>query len=180
LGMRKDSLGSPPPLRGTDGKAIKGLCRRRITPAPAGNSDTILFYQNWFWDHPRPCGEQLLGSAPGQSARGSPPPLRGTALEELIEVGINGITPAPAGNRAYTLSGATSNQDHPRPCGEQVRNQVSNVTQIGSPPPLRGTACDFNTSLYRFRITPAPAGNSNSSASISGNIGDHPRPCGEQ
>ena len=52
------TMGSPPRVRGT---AIRGSlppCRRRITPACAGNRDTPLHKLGPFQDHPRVCGEQ--------------------------------------------------------------------------------------------------------------------------
>ena len=70
----------------------------RITPACAGNSQSEklgLFAEE---DHPRVCGEQFVFASRLDRERGSPPRVRGTALENLLDKGTDGITPACAGN----------------------------------------------------------------------------------
>ena len=50
--------GSPPPMRGKDGAAVKKEIKKRITPAYAGKShfSEIVLTENK--DHPRLCGEK--------------------------------------------------------------------------------------------------------------------------
>ena len=69
--------GSPPPMRG------KGFYRGfrsfsdGITPAYAGKSAFRPHTRTEDTNHPRLCGEKLLGAAGGAASSGSPPPMRG-------------------------------------------------------------------------------------------------------
>ena len=71
-------------------------------------------------------------------------------------------------------------KDHPRPCGEQANAEKQQVTVLGSPPPMRGTAMGDMPSTSPSRITPAHAGNSVTDPNDYIVRRDHPRPCGEQ
>jgi len=44
---------------------------------------------------------------------------------------------------------------------------------------MRGTPIPFIEAIYEIRITPAHAGNTNTSPAAKAVIGDHPRTCGE-
>ena len=96
---RKCLEGSPPRVRGTDGRVDCGLACTGITPACAGNS--IMLYP------PRLCD------------LGSPPRVRGTVGHDHWFAVTNRITPACAGNRAPRSPPAPPDPDHPRVCGEQ-------------------------------------------------------------
>ncbi len=73
-----NTLGSPPPVRGT--LLHHGLtCQNPgITPACAGNTYTIPHFRCSIWDHPRLCGEHCTAKANICPQIGSPPPVRGT------------------------------------------------------------------------------------------------------
>ena len=113
-------MGSPPLARGTDfGRRYVGD-KSGITPACAGNSDIYRFAPGDTEDHPRLRGEQRQAPAAALLARGSPPLARGTvdfADEEELEYRI---TPACAGNRAFSYTARIGATDHPRLRGEQV------------------------------------------------------------
>ena len=94
--------------------------------------------------------------------QGSPPPMRGKAVNGIVKYNTLGITPAYAGKRSYNQRRTVLLKDHPRLCGEKqkIRHHVSIVT--GSPPPMRGKVQDapyIYIYLY-IRITPAYAGKS--------------------
>ncbi len=150
--------GSPPRVRGT---AISGgkYRYRRITPACAGNRCILPFLPAQKADHPRVCGEQFLFDALGFQPQGSPPRVRGTAVDPFCEARVVRITPACAGNRADIGRGAHPSEDHPRVCGEQRSFHGRPPMARGSPPRVRGT--EFCVQYLRFwnRITPACAGN---------------------
>ncbi len=130
-------------------------------------------------DHPRVCGEQNFANDGRISLEGSPPRVRGTAISTAlasIRAGspprvrgtdtavINGktyerITPACAGNRAFSLSPTLAARDHPRVCGEQACNQGFDHDMVGSPPRVRGTGYLSQPLQQEIRITPACAGN---------------------
>ena len=89
--------GSPPPMRG---KVLQcGICGRKvgITPAYAGKSSACHKHRHCDRDHPRLCGEKVVGFEYRLSAVGSPPPMRGKATILKMCAVLNGITPAYAG-----------------------------------------------------------------------------------
>ena len=155
-----DKGGSPPRVRGTG--TYRGLMtkRYRITPACAGNSNTLIQPPPSWRDHPRVCGEQTgKGRAPGGEL-GSPPRVRGTAYLPCFPPMVIGITPACAGNRVFSKIRGQNTWDHPRVCGEQRRKKKESNRLLGSPPRVRGTAVDATALTADNRITPACAGNS--------------------
>ena len=91
--------GSPPRVRGTAPIWIPSGSTSRITPACAGNSFFKLCSCMNFLDHPRVCGEQSANRYIPVPPEGSPPRVRGTGDLGMCSAGINGITPACAGNR---------------------------------------------------------------------------------
>ena len=90
--------GSPPPMRGTVSYFRVMFRGVRITPAHAGNSAAIACSIGYTWDHPRPCGEQLLPLKIAKCTKGSPPPMRGTVKNFTNGSRTFRITPAHAGN----------------------------------------------------------------------------------
>ena len=70
------------------------------------------------------------------------------------------ITPAYAGKRNHWQKKTSLRKDHPRLCGEKVRNAVYGVFLLGSPPPMRGKAARTLINDNIIRITPAYAGKS--------------------
>ena len=56
--------------------------------------------------------------------------------------------------------------DHPRACGEQAVMATTLITQLGSPPRVRGTVLSPRHGFVGAGITPARAGNSSHLSSI--------------
>ena len=75
---------------------------------------------------------------PIQSLSGSPPHLRGKHFEQIAELGVTGITPAPA--------------------GKTIAKTLLEEMGIGSPPHLWGKRSYCQQTLPCLGITPAPAG----------------------
>ena len=48
------------------------------------------------------------------------------------------ITPAYAGKSALNWAQMSTDEDHPRLCGEKVPKVPLTLANIGSPPPMRG------------------------------------------
>ena len=69
----------------------------RITPAYAGKSPAYLLQRSRLKDHPRLCGEKLTFDPSGCFDRGSPPPMRGKAVDTSFLEQYLRITPAYAG-----------------------------------------------------------------------------------
>ena len=104
----RENIGSPPRVRGT---AIRGSlppCRRRITPACAGNRLVQHLLHASGEDHPRVCGEQASPTALPPASVGSPPRVRGT-VRTVPNSGLSKrITPACAGNSPVQISVLTA------------------------------------------------------------------------
>ena len=97
------SLGSPPRMRGEDGRCRSWGHICRITPAHAGRSSYGAACRLALWDHPRACGEKKLHSLPALRRLGSPPRMRGEVFYENQLGGQLGITPAHAGRSLKAL-----------------------------------------------------------------------------
>ena len=96
--------GSPPRVRGTVPPQRPAPVVGGITPACAGNSLSKSKGRIETEDHPRVCGEQLTRRNMTGSAMGSPPRVRGTVCIVCLFPVFQGITPACAGNRTYSLA----------------------------------------------------------------------------
>ena len=132
------SKGSPPRVRGEAHRADGQAVSAGITPACAGRSGCIVAGAAGCWDHPRVCGEKFSRSAMRWLMTGSPPRVRGEA--KLIAFNYEGgrITPACAGRRRFRARTGRRSRDHPRVCGEKLKNAEKQVQQQGSPPRVRG------------------------------------------
>ena len=112
--------------------------------------------------------------------QGSPPPMRGKDACLVFMRKNRGITPAHAGKRDGKTCYPVACEDHPRPCGEKLKNSGCTDTPMGSPPPMRGKESALAASAVTTRITPAHAGKRGWVPGISRGGRDHPRPCGEK
>ena len=90
---------------------------------------------------------------------GSPPQVRGKPLPLKPRSGLSRITPAGAGKTSFRTRTTSLVRDHPRRCGENFCHFSSSVSQLGSPPQVRGKP-------YQQRRNSA-------------GVEDHPRRCGE-
>ena len=155
----KQSLGSPPQVRGKHTTAFLFLLGVRITPAGAGKTTSPPSRFRLTEDHPRRCGENV------PTARKSCRTGR--------------ITPAGAGKTVHTRSCNPPSKDHPRRCGENTRIPFARSVKLGSPPQVRGKHTKFLMWWISRGITPAGAGKTMFPCSKLYIIKDHPRRCGE-
>ena len=176
----KHGIGSPPRVRGTAFPTSHGSPLMGITPACAGNRFRLRLHGTRGQDHPRVCGEQQHKYHTTSCGWGSPPRVRGTVVPVFVAGGVDGITPACAGNSHPLLTRCCLLWDHPRVCGEQVDWGYYPDPWVGSPPRVRGTAELYDRQLNVTRITPACAGNSDTPFPWPHGSPDHPRVCGEQ
>ena len=93
---------------------------------------------------------------------------------------IRGITPAYAGKSCEWAEFATTEEDHPRLCGEKRQELRKNPLIQGSPPPMRGKVIHTLVRITVYRITPAYAGKSSRYGLFCAENKDHPRLCGEK
>ena len=155
-----------------------GLCVG-ITPACAGKTDFLQRGQRKLQDHPRVCGENLLRPTPTPRLPGSPPRVRGKRKEMRVEPGDVRITPACAGKTASPRRSPAAVKDHPRVCGENFLERLSESRSRGSPPRVRGKLYLLKGEKNMNRITPACAGKTAHERCRISNAEDHPRVCGE-
>ena len=145
------------------GKAVLAVDSRLvpgITPAYAGKRQLPVLPAGVRPDHPRLCGEKIMIMLISIIPQGSPPPMRGKVLVDLIEKLEAGITPAYAGKCCFVASSVYSQTDHPRLCGEKVVRFKYRLSTVGSPPPMRGKVPHSFVHHLSTRITPAYAGKS--------------------
>ena len=132
------------------------------------------------WDHPRVCGEKPALNPAACPALGSPPRMRGKAIQTRSEREIHGITPAYAGKRTICKDVTKTRQDHPRVCGEKLNGNAKGQAATGSPPRMRGKEVRGQDVADARRITPAYAGKRDYRMKPNRVSGDHPRVCGEK
>ena len=91
------ATGSPPRMRGKDLVLRSKHLEIGITPACAGKRGLRKFSSAQAQDHPRVRGEKHCTSTPIALVSGSPPRMRGKAVEMKLAGTVHGITPAYAG-----------------------------------------------------------------------------------
>ena len=106
--------------------------------------------------------------------------MRGKADSSAQAEESSRITPAYAGKRPFAAAETASPEDHPRLCGEKLSRFPAKVSEMGSPPPMRGKAGRCAASVPNWRITPAYAGKSGGIYHEKDRCKDHPRLCGEK
>ena len=112
--------GSSPRMRGT--RNLAGECDGDIgiIPAYAGNTGNTHTSTQQDRDHPRVCGEHMIGEVADDARVGSSPRMRGTLGDPLLADIGSGIIPAYAGNTTNSSNPSTRARDHPRVCGEHA------------------------------------------------------------
>ena len=131
--------GSSPRMRGTQLCWFAHAPMAGIIPAYAGNTLSAPMAAAHTWDHPRVCGEHKPVSWKSIKPRGSSPRMRGTRCVRIVGRNAAGIIPAYAGNTGGSASPGFSQRDHPRVCGEHIRQTTAPPCAGGSSPRMRGT-----------------------------------------
>ena len=106
--------------------------------------------------------------------------MRGKGAHRLYGEMLQRITPAYAGKRSKHNADFIFIEDHPRLCGEKLKQNRRYCRKMGSPPPMRGKENACVTDAGNNGITPAYAGKSYGSTSFTLACEDHPRLCGEK
>ena len=150
-----------------------------IIPAHAGNTFRAKCDRLASRDHPRACGEHIVGFVVDGGHWGSSPRMRGTLNPATPEIDQTGIIPAHAGNTNSAAPKAISARDHPRACGEHSFPSEPRSTCTGSSPRMRGTLKLWGSGVADGGIIPAHAGNTQRRGVWQGHRRDHPRACGE-
>ena len=145
-------------MRGKAGAPRRVLWLFGITPACAGKRSVALKFVKILKDHPRVCGEKHLITSLFAMTIGSPPRVRGKAAHRSAWGCKPWITPACAGKSDAEIVVHSPLEDHPRVCGEKGRCHKGQLTQLGSPPRVRGKVQALIAASNESRITPACAG----------------------
>ena len=167
-------------MRGKGTEIVHNIWAAGITPAYAGKRPRCAVISAFPRDHPRICGEKPTEDDAAALPLGSPPHMRGKVIVRAAGGPCPGITPAYAGKSQWAGGLVVSIGDHPRICGEKRGAPVSLIRSAGSPPHMRGKGSFFNVLNCVIRITPAYAGKSTKSRSVTRWRWDHPRICGEK
>ena len=150
--------GSPPRVREPLAEIRRTQTTFRITPACAGTTISAFRYLWPPGDHPRVCGNHaaLLWCCfilPGSPPRVREPPPCGSRV-----VPPAGITPACAGTTRSVLDFDNLFRDHPRVCGNHLKNHPRCARNEGSPPRVREPLEFYVLDKADRGITPACAG----------------------
>ena len=105
--------------------------------------------------------------------------MRGTPVDDGVNLVVHGIIPADAGNTKTGVPADLLRGDHPRGCGEHRRNSWRAMQVMGSSPRMRGTRGERRQVVLRAGIIPADAGNTSCHRHRAYASEDHPRGCGE-
>ena len=151
----------------------------RITPADAGKTLRGTSQASEYWDHPRGCGENPIGTALEVRTNGSPPRMRGKPKHRPEVDPCLRITPADAGKTILRHFRRFGSRDHPRGCGENSSPCSKRLQASGSPPRMRGKRDVSPLREDHNGITPADAGKTAFVRTPIGVVQDHPRGCGE-
>ena len=132
------SKGSPPRMREKGIQPCNQWVRVGITPAYAGKSLLKLLHHVGLRDHPRVCGKKAYSLVINGSEWGSPPRMRGKGTKRCSSRRGGRITPAYAGKSKRIAPSSVLFGDHPRVCGEKLRESRGLNRTRGSPPRMRG------------------------------------------
>ena len=133
--------GSSPHMRGTLIRPLPDLILFGIIPAYAGNTSRTRNVTRSDGDHPRICGEHVGAFVHDVRRGGSSPHMRGTPGPCPPLPYARWIIPAYAGNTFDCGLTLSSDEDHPRICGEHRERLLHVTAGQGSSPHMRGTHC---------------------------------------
>ena len=135
-GLRK--RGSSPHVRGAPFRHGLRLVPFGIIPACAGSTGLLCVRLRPILDHPRMCGEHTSMIGFAAMTAGSSPHVRGAPGARRHAPVSRGIIPACAGSTMVFLYALRVSGDHPRMCGEHLRQHLRASRSWGSSPHVRG------------------------------------------
>ena len=129
--------GSPPRVREKQRWRIVRSSNTGITPACAGKTYRLYQFKQWYWDHPRVCGKNIMETLERNHSVGSPPRVREKLYGICKCLRRCRITPACAGKTAPIAKAWSKLRDHPRVCGKNLESVEFEEKNEGSPPRVR-------------------------------------------
>ena len=178
IGSLFGSFGSSPRMRG---KRRPRPCPRtpvRIIPAHAGQTSGSRWGLDGNADHPRACGANAPVHVAARDPAGSSPRMRGKPVRSRRLRARRRIIPAHAGQTNSVPAKRSSHADHPRACGANGQQFLTNLGTFGSSPRMRGKPRLERDDSRTRRIIPAHAGQTSRTPTPTPTVSDHPRACG--
>ena len=172
-------MGSPPHTRGIQIFTVGYVFQIGFTPAYAGNTHATTAIIIYWRVHPRIRGEYRNLTAVVYITGGSPPHTRGIQVRDKRARGVEGFTPAYAGNTRHSSGYIRGRGVHPRIRGEYCQVNGFHMVQQGSPPHTRGILQHTIGKPRAPRFTPAYAGNTFRRGGLCRGSWVHPRIRGE-
>ena len=142
LTQERVHVGSPPRMRGKASALDVLPLPCGITPAYAGKSSEDTRRSGTNGDHPRVCGEKSFENGVKGYFEGSPPRMRGKAVDCPFSLPLVGITPAYAGKSTKQAKQQDKARDHPRVCGEKSGFCQRSILHLWITPACAGKRAD--------------------------------------
>ncbi len=151
-------VASPPPTRGSTEPHLRRRRRLPVSPAHAGIDRAQHVPAGIASSLPRPRGDRPLEQLRSHLLSGSPPPTRGSTIEQPVEQDRGLVSPAHAGIDRSTRSAQTAARRLPRPRGDRPIGATHPPPPTQSPPPTRGSTVAFSRPCADRDVSPAHAG----------------------
>ena len=133
-----EQAGSSPRVRGKRERHVRRWLPIRLIPACAGKTIATSPWMREIRAHPRVCGENE-GTWEGKiSGEGSSPRVRGKLRTALAAPSVGRLIPACAGKTNNTADWPMIERAHPRVCGENTPEPLTEDEKKGSSPRVRG------------------------------------------
>ena len=171
--------GTSPRMRGKLTRRIARCCTPRNIPAYAGKTLRVWCTKIIAQEHPRVCGENVVGGLTNFIGVGTSPRMRGKQGYLDWRECRTGNIPAYAGKTPQPASPRPAQSEHPRVCGENCRRLQQWGMHDGTSPRMRGKPRLHLSEPAPIRNIPAYAGKTSSVLSQAILIMEHPRVCGE-
>ena len=155
--------------------------RRRNIPAYAGKTEWHPRGFGLRAEHPRVCGENHFSQTSCPYQLGTSPRMRGKHHRMVWTVDDLRNIPAYAGKTRRGINSSVVCEEHPRVCGENLRDWGTATDSPGTSPRMRGKLTANRAGRNDRRNIPAYAGKTLGFRANSQPTGtpEHPRVCGE-
>ena len=172
-------LGSSPRVRGKPRRHPPNPPPARLIPACAGKTWAWGAPSGCGWAHPRVCGENDDQGPGVVLVEGSSPRVRGKPGWGVRSGAYSGLIPACAGKTGLVVRDPRAGQAHPRVCGENLADELTELKPGGSSPRVRGKLKRARGFARCVWLIPACAGKTPSRRAGPPTWRAHPRVCGE-